>query len=104
MSDPVNSAQNWPGVNRLLSQQQAAILEILATKGPVTDQTHYFDMMRTGAIIDALGRPRTKAAFASVSRSLNRLYRAGLIVACYCNFSTVGDGLAYGAATPKGEP
>ncbi|RUV94329.1 hypothetical protein EOA75_11790 [Mesorhizobium sp. M1A.F.Ca.IN.022.07.1.1] len=47
---------------------------------------------RTGDIVDALGLPRTKTAFASVSRSLARLERAGRIVSYAPAMATRGNG------------
>ncbi|TIN20163.1 MAG: hypothetical protein E5Y51_03710 [Mesorhizobium sp.] len=47
---------------------------------------------RTGDIVDALGLPRTKTTFASVSRSLARLERAGRIVSYAPAMATRGNG------------
>jgi hypothetical protein len=70
------------GVDNRFAMQRA-ILAYLATVG----QPDSFDSMvrlpRTGDVVDALGYPRNKASFASVSRSLNRLWNKGEVLRYY---------------------
>jgi len=73
---------------------QRAILAYLATVGqPRGDYIGH--LPRTGDIVDALGYPRNKAGFASVSRSLARLCEAGKVEAHYGSICTPGKGARY---------
>lgn len=69
-------------IDNRLSDLQRQILAVLATAGqpePDGDYQRIGHLPRTGDIVDALGRRRDKAGFASVSRALARLERAGLV-------------------------
>ena len=50
------------------------------------------NLPRTGDIVDAIGRNRDKAGFASVSRALARLRREGLVNAYVAEVATRGHG------------
>jgi hypothetical protein len=90
-------------VNRL-SPLQRAILEILqSVPGPGDDvdeygRTYIGHMPTTGDIIDKLGRPRDGKSYASVSRSLDRLMRSGLVVGAYAEICIRGKGRRYALA------
>lgn len=78
-----------------ISPMQHQILNILTAAGQaVGDRIGH--LPRTGDIVDALGLPRTKAAFASVSRSLSRLEKAGRIGIYDPLIATRGNGRHYG--------
>lgn len=102
-----------------LSQLQRAILEVLATAGrpePKEDGSVTIGHLpRVGDVVDALGRRRDKAGFASVSRALLRLERAGLVTSHRGMACTAGKGFHYalagadaiytdGARTGPGQP
>lgn len=88
-------ASRPPGVR--LSELQRAILEVLEARTPGGIDA----MVRTGDVIDALGRRRDKAGFASVSRSLGRLRAHELVLAWRSPFATRGDGCCYSPNTPE---
>ncbi len=79
-------------IDNRLSEMQAAIVAYLETfPGPIGDRIGH--LPRTGDVVDAIGFPRTKAAFASVSRSLSRLAQAGKVSAYSPSISTRGNGV-----------
>ena len=90
MSGPVKTITVGNGSNRL-SPLQLDILQHLGTFGEVKDG-RIGHLPRTGDIVDALGRPRTNSAFASVSRSLARLRKLGLVDAYLPSIQTRGSG------------
>lgn len=94
-SGPVIKVPKWNVVNRhLISPMQHQILNILIAAGqPVGERIGH--LPRTGDIVDALGMPRSKASFASVSRSLSRLETAGRIVSYEPFLKTRGMGRHY---------
>lgn len=61
-----------------LPEQQRRILAYLAAYPPPAGE-YIGDLPRTSDVVDALGRARDKAGYASVSRSLSRLWAAGRI-------------------------
>jgi hypothetical protein len=85
---------------RQLSALQIAILSHLATIGPARpngDGTHHVGHWpTTGAIAVAVGRVKDNAGMASVSRSLDRLCRAGLVVPARTEVALAGRGRRYG--------
>jgi hypothetical protein len=107
----VSRVPTLPFANRGLSQLQLAILEFLETKLPANIDPNesvyrywgynHRHCPRTGEIIDALGRRRDKAGFASVSRALKRLAKANLILCWYSNLSTPGSGANYSLNDPS---
>jgi len=80
---------------------RAAILAYLTAIGPAKLNGDGFwnvkGLPSTGDVIDALGRDRTPANYASVSRSLSRMQSKGLIVGYEVLFS-VGKGYRWGIA------
>lgn len=81
------------------SQMQAAILEILADRRAFPPSSSFIgDLPRTGDIVDALGRDRDKAGYASVSRSLNRLWKAGKVHAYSATLYIKGKGYRWSLA------
>jgi hypothetical protein len=96
----VNNVPNENLDNRFAKQR--AILVYLATVGqPRGDYIGH--LPRTGNIVDALGYPRTKLGFASVSRSLARLCKAGKVHAYYPSRCTPGMGARYCLAADEGK-
>lgn len=90
MTDPVNKVLVDNVFNRL-SPMQREIMDYLANfDGPIGNRIGH--LPRTGDIIDGIGRARTNASFAAVSRSLSRLRAAGLIDAYDTELRTRGDG------------
>ncbi len=76
---------------------QTAILEYLATMGgPEGDRIGH--LPRTGDVVDAVGRQRDNAGFATVSRSLARLRRDGRVVAFQPSLLTRGKGFFWALA------
>lgn len=87
----VSKVQNRNIDNRL-SPLQRQILDYLAHVGqPIGDRIGH--LPRTGDVVDAVGRPRDKGNFASVSRALRRLCAAGLVNAYVPALRTRGKGL-----------
>lgn len=80
---------------------QRAILAYLATVGQPRGN-YIGHLPRTGDIVDALGYTRGKSGFASVSRSLARLCKAGKVNACYAALCTRGKGARYCLAPDGG--
>lgn len=75
-SAAVNNVANPNVVNR----RQAAILEVLESLGAHGLEGERLNHLpTTGGIIDALGLPRDATSYASVSRSLRRMHKAGLV-------------------------
>lgn len=74
------SMSTYKNIDNRPSQLQGAILEILE-RYPKKGREGGFigDLAQTGDIVDALGRARDKAGYASVARSLKRLWDAGRI-------------------------
>ncbi|KQZ31600.1 hypothetical protein ASD50_15155 [Mesorhizobium sp. Root552] len=95
-ASPVNNIPKGKKVNRhALSPAQHQILNILTASGqPIGGKVGH--LPRTGDIVDALGLPRTKVSFASVSRSLARLAAAGRIVGYSTSMATRGFGRHWG--------
>lgn len=86
-------------VDNRTSQMQAAILEILASRGANPPATSFIgNLPRTGDIVDALGRPRDKTSYAAVSRSLKRLWMAGKVNAHSPSIATQGMGYRWSLA------
>jgi hypothetical protein len=88
----VSNIHNADLDNRFVMQQ--AILAYLATVGQPRG-SHIGHLPRTGDIVDALGYPRDKSGFASVSRSLARLCKSGKVHAYYAQLVTRGKGAHY---------
>lgn len=81
------------------SNLQIEILEALSILNATPPETSYIgDLPRTGDILDALGRCRDNVGYASVSRSLNRLWRAGKVNAYSGLFYTRGKGYRWSLA------
>lgn len=77
-----------------VSPLQHHILNVLAAAGqPIGERIGH--LPRTGDIVDALGWPRNKSSFASVSRSLKRLEQAARIVSYSPSVATRGNGFHY---------
>jgi len=95
-TSPVKKVRKQNFTNRhTISPVQHQILNLLAAAGqPVGDRIGH--LPRTGDIVDALGLPRTKSAFASVSRSLSRLVTAGKVIGYEPSITTRGKGRHYG--------
>lgn len=64
---------------------------------PPPDSSYIGHLPRTRDIVDALGRHRDKAAYASVSRSLRRLWEAGRINAYQGVMASPGYGHRWSA-------
>ena len=80
-------------IDNRCSQLQGAILKVLACYPKKGREGGYIgDLARTGDVVDALGRARDKAGYASVARSLNRLWVAGRIHAYSSEIFTRGKG------------
>lgn len=94
-SHPVGKIPKQNSVNRnSISAMQHQILGILFSAGqPRGEKIGH--LPRTGEIVDALGLPRSRAAFASVSRSLSRLEKAGRVVSYSPSINTRGRGRHY---------
>ena len=91
MSPVINISHE--NIDNRSSQMQAAILEILADRRAVPPTSSFIgDLPRTGDIVDALGRSRDKAGYASVSRSLKRLWKAGKVQAYSSILCARGNG------------
>jgi hypothetical protein len=91
-SPMVSKVRNENIDNRFAMQR--AILAYLATVGqPRGDYIGH--LPRTGDIVDGLGYARDKAGFASVSRSLARLCKAGKVDAYLPQLRTRGNGARY---------
>jgi hypothetical protein len=92
---PVNKGRKLTLANRhTISPMQHQILNILIAAGqPIGEEIGH--LPRTGDIVDALGWTRDKSSFASVSRSLKRLERAGRIVSYQPFIRTRGNGRHY---------
>lgn len=90
-SDPVIKNPKPNIDNRVLSPLQQSILAFLAAKWqPIGDRIGH--LPRTGDVVHGVSRRRDKAGFASVSRALARLERAGLINAYVPGLQTRGKG------------
>lgn len=90
--DPVIIPPTCPIDNRRSSArsfQQAQVLEALTA----LPQGHIG--MKTGEVVDAIGRHRDKAGYASVSRTLLRLCKSGDVEAFQSAFAQRGGGLFY---------
>jgi hypothetical protein len=101
VDDPVKNVRVKNNLNRgWFSALQVAILEHLATIGPARprgDGMYYVGHWpTTGAIAVAVGRPKDNTSMVSVSRSLDRLCRAGLVVAAWTEVALAGRGRRYG--------
>lgn len=94
MSGMVNNVEGQNIVNRL-SPLQRDILAILTERKALPCGDYIGHLPRTGQIIDALERDRNAASYASISRALSRLEKAGLVCAYRGMFSR-GKGYAYG--------
>lgn len=87
---PVINPPSCPLDNRpRRSHQQAQVLEVLAAL-PCGHTG-----LKTGQIIDLIGRKRDKAGFASVSRTLARLRLSKDVEAFQSAYSQQGGGLFY---------
>jgi DNA-binding MarR family transcriptional regulator len=90
---PVNKVRGPDIINRPpLSPMQR---EILAVLQPAPGGSSLRGMPGTGEIITAIGRQRDPKHFASVSRSLARLVKAGLVVAWHAELCLPGRGSRY---------
>jgi hypothetical protein len=89
----VNKVQDDNIVNR--RGQAEAILAFLKKFAPVTGD-YIGHLPTTGDIVDAIGRERNNASFASVSRTLRRLEAAGKIAAYQSTLCIIGKGYRYG--------
>jgi DNA-binding MarR family transcriptional regulator len=87
--DPVNNIPDENIINRL-SPMQLDILNVF----PKDDGTRA-TIMTTGKIIDQIGRNRDGNAYASVSRSLDRLVKLGLLAAWTTQLCRPGRGYIY---------
>jgi hypothetical protein len=110
LAEPVNKEPSWPLDNRLATEpvnktqtlqldnrleMQRRILAYLRTRDKY-NVIHGGDMPSTGNVVDALGMPRTKSSFASVSRSLrSRLVIAGKVETYRAMCNLQGKGLRY---------
>ena len=96
-ADPVNKVSEQNRVNRTAKRStlQHMILSVLHDAGQ-PEAGRIGHLPRTGDIIDALGLPRTKSTFASVSRSLARLEASDWIVSYETEINTRGKGRHYG--------
>jgi hypothetical protein len=94
---PVNKGPRGSFDNRFTIQQR--ILAYLATieqPKPNADGSLYIGgLSRTGDVVNALGLPRNKSSFASVSRSLARLCKTGKVDAYLGGMCTQGKGAFY---------
>lgn len=90
MNAPVNNVPADNDFNRLSPMQREIMRYLANCDGPVGNRIGH--LPRTGDIIDAIGRPRTNASFAAVSRSLARLAAHGLVDAYHAELRTRGDG------------
>lgn len=98
MTRPVNNIPNQNSFNRL-SKRQRAILAYLDERcafRPLDERIGH--LPRTGQIIDGLDLDRTPTNYASVSRSLERLRKAGLVEAYSPSICTQGKGWHYALA------
>ncbi|MGN6451314.1 MAG: hypothetical protein ACTHLK_22520 [Brucella intermedia] len=95
-TDTVKNIPKQNNVNRARpSALQYAIMNILTAAGqPIGEKIGH--LPRTGDIVDALGLPKTNSSFASVSRSLSRMEKAGRIVGYTPYLSTRGNGRHWG--------
>ena len=85
-------------MGRGLSQLQRAILELLPL-GPEQGRGDYIGHLPTsGAILDALGRPRDNAGYAAVSKALARLEQRGLVISYRAQVALRGKALRYARA------
>lgn len=83
--------------NRRTSDLQRQILHHLETvQGPSGGYIGH--LPRTGDLVDAVGRQRGKAGFASVSRALSRLCRDGLVERYVAEVCIRGRGYRYALA------
>jgi hypothetical protein len=80
--------------------RQQAILAYLATVGQPRGNYIIGHLARTGDVVRALGLPDNRSSFASVSRSLARLCKAGKVDAYLPPLSTRGKGARYCLAAP----
>ncbi|MCD2183316.1 hypothetical protein [Rhizobium sp. GN54] len=78
-------------VDNRLSEMQVNILSVMRAF-PAPTGCKIGHLPTTGDIVDALGLPRNKATFASVSRSLARLDRAGKLASWQAEISIRGRG------------
>lgn len=95
-------SENGNRFNRV-NERQRAILDALPAAGdckPLPNGELVQDTATTGAVLDALCLPRTPANYASVSRSLDRLARRGLVDAWRPGLRRQGRGYLYARARP----
>jgi len=90
MTRSVNKVPVNNGFNRLSPMQREIMGYLANCDGPIGNRIGH--LPRTGDIIDAIGRLRTNASFAAVSRSLARLAANGLVDAYHAELRTRGDG------------
>lgn len=95
-TDTVKNIPKQKVFNRVQpSIMQHQIMNILTAAGhPIGEKIGH--LPRTGEIIEALGLPRTNSSYASVSRSLSRLEKAGRIVGYTPYIGTPGKGRHWG--------
>lgn len=96
----VKNLSNQKGFNRV-HERQRAILEALPAAGDcklLSNGELVQDTATTGAVLDALGLPRTPANYASVSRSLDRLAQRGLVAVYRPALCRQGRGYLYARA------
>jgi hypothetical protein len=103
MKQPVNNIPNGNLDSRFALQRR--ILAYLATVGQPQPSARDPDCVtighlpRAGDVIDALGLPRDKSSYATVSRALARLCKAGKVDAYYGQLYIQGKGARYCLAT-----
>lgn len=76
--------------NRLSTMQVALLANLRSAGQPIGEKIGH--LPRTGDMVDALGLPRDKKSYASISRSLDRLRKAGMVVAYSPSIATRGNG------------
>jgi len=94
-ADPVNKVARADLVNRLSPMQRAIINALDPMPEPAGGYISLKGMPTTGGVIERIGRLREPKSYASVSRSLERLVRAGLVEACSGQLCIQGRGFRY---------
>ncbi|WP_445222164.1 hypothetical protein ACKWRH_21100 [Bradyrhizobium sp. Pa8] len=100
MTETTNKIQHENLVSRLSKMQKEIISYLFTAPQPTPHPSGgltVYHLPRTGDIIDALGRERTAANFAAVSKALLRLEKRGLIYsyrAELCYWRGKGSGYA----------
>jgi hypothetical protein len=89
---PVKKVSSWDLINRRLSPMQRAIIGVLNVS---VKEAFPRGMHSTGQVIAAIGRQPDSKSYASVSRSLDRLARAGLVEIWHAHCRLQGSGYRY---------